>query len=254
MSDEESDDNIPISVLIANKKKSSDSKISSKFDSSATKTSTSDSEDDIPIFELIKKRERESNSIKVTNLSKKIKTEKSVVKAEHVLRAIKNDDKNDFELSKNSKVVKVQSKVRSWSEFYLNTSKGHLVQSLLVRWWYAYDWPLPEEIGLPPKGFEPLDGFPGVFVSTRTDSLGKILDLRDKTNCPCLANFEKKSSAELKELCIKAYENQMSELIEVAGKEDNLLFVLKNELREIKHIDPKAADKEVKKIEYKFGK
>jgi hypothetical protein len=42
---------------------------------------------------------------------------------------------------------------------------------LLCRWWYAIDWPKIEEIGVPPPGYESLDGFVGVFVSTRVSYL-----------------------------------------------------------------------------------
>jgi hypothetical protein len=51
-------------------------------------------------------------------------------------------------------------------DFY-DTNKGFLAQKLLCRWWYAIEWPKKDQIGTPPPGFEPLDGFPGVFVSTR---------------------------------------------------------------------------------------
>ena len=46
-------------------------------------------------------------------------------------------------------------------------SKGMIAQRLLCRWWYAIDWPILAEIGNPPAGYEPLEGFLGVFVSTR---------------------------------------------------------------------------------------
>jgi len=130
------------------------------------------------------------------------------------------------------------------AEFYESTLKGALVQKLLVRWWYAWSWPLPEEIGKPPQGYEKLDGFPGVFVSTRTDSLGTILDLRDKTNCPSLKNMITKPSSELKELCRKAYENQIQQLIEAEGEDVKLVRVLKRELKELMNIDAKKADAE----------
>ena len=36
--------------------------------------------------------------------------------------------------------------------------------------------------------------------------MGHILDLRNKSTCPCFSNFIKKSSAELKSLCIQVSE------------------------------------------------
>ncbi len=73
------------------------------------------------------------------------------------------------------------------------------------------------EIGSPPTGFEQLDGFPGVFVSTTPGSLGKILDKRDMSKAPSLSNYAKKSCAELKDLCITAYERQIEQLINAEG-------------------------------------
>ena len=51
-------------------------------------------------------------------------------------------------------------------DFY-ETNKGFLAQKLLRRWWYSIEWPKQDELGAPPPGYEHLDGFRGVFVSTR---------------------------------------------------------------------------------------
>lgn len=44
------------------------------------------------------------------------------------------------------------------------------------------------------------------------DNLGHILDTRDKTNCPCFSVYVRKSSDELQRLCVKAFEEQISQL------------------------------------------
>jgi hypothetical protein len=53
-----------------------------------------------------------------------------------------------------------------------------------------------------------------------------------------------KPSSELKELCIKAYENQIQQLIEAEGEDVKLVRVLKRELKELMNIDAKKADAE----------
>ncbi|KAJ1386344.1 hypothetical protein B484DRAFT_410248 [Ochromonadaceae sp. CCMP2298] len=92
-----------------------------------------------------------------------------------------------------------------------------------------------EEIGEPPAGYESLDGFPGVFISTRIDSLGHIIDLRDQSKCPCLRNLSQWSSAEIQSTCIAAYEAQMVALEEAGGggEVQKLQRALKAELREV---------------------
>ena len=45
-----------------------------------------------------------------------------------------------------------------------------VVQRLLCRWWYAIEWPKLDEIGIPPPGYEALEGYVGVFVSTRVSA------------------------------------------------------------------------------------
>ena len=129
--------------------------------------------------------------------------------------------------------------------------KGRLVQKLLVRWWYAIEWPKENELRPPQRGFEPLEGFKGVDVSTRQDTLGAIDDRRDRDTCPNLTNLRKKSSEELKELCEKAYNEQLRQLVEAEGSGTKLELLLRNELREISRTDCRAADIEAAKIRSK---
>jgi len=101
---------------------------------------------------------------------------------------------------------------------YPQCDKGRLIQSLLARWWYAYEWPDPK--ALPestPKGYDALDGFPGVFICTQGSDVGKFLDKRDHTKSPSFKNFSKKNSAELKEMLLSAIEKQMKVLLEHEG-------------------------------------
>lgn len=78
-----------------------------------------------------------------------------------------------------------------------------------------------------------------ILISARlrqVDSLGEILDLRNKETCPSLKNVSKWSSAKIKEHCVKAFEAQMKELEEVEGPEVKLMRTLKAEFRVVRCI------------------
>jgi hypothetical protein len=117
----------------------------------------SDSDDDLPIAELIKKRKIQAalNSVEEKNIVIAIKKEKQETAARKETR----------KEEKGGKVSRSTSTLSS--EFYNDTSKGYLVQTLLQRWWYAIEWPTEDDIGTPPAGYESLDGFKGVFISTK---------------------------------------------------------------------------------------
>lgn len=230
---DDDDDDVPISSRIKQKIQEKDN----------------DSDDDMPIAELIKKR-----GVKAKEVVKKsrVQSDKSVKKPEKSEK--KSSEKSSSRSEEPPKKAKdAQFRVStSDSDVFYDTLKGKLVQQLLCRWWYAYEWPRPEDIGQPPPGYEQLDGFLGVFVSTQADTLGKILDLRDKAECPCLVNFVKKPSAELKERCITAIENQIKSLEDLEGEDS--VKELKTQLREVKRVDVGKADREGRKYENSFGK
>lgn len=192
-----------------------------------------DSDDDKPIMDLIRKRQNATKS------NQPNKSKGKVIKSE-------NNKASNGASAQPSRATGVNIA----SDFYETTKKGMLVQSILVRWWYAFDWPRLEEIADPPPGYELLDGFPGVFISTRVDSLGKILDLRNMDTCPNLRNLSRKHSKELKDLCITAYTNQMKQLAVYEGEDVKIYRTLRSELNKVKSIDVEAAEREAKK--YKF--
>jgi hypothetical protein len=120
----------------------------------------SDSDDDLPISELIKKRKRlEEAKLATLAAAKKATAEK------------KSGDKPERAAAPRNSSSSSSSGNKA-ADFYTDTLKGQLVQNFLVRWWYAMDWPKPEDIGEAPSGYETLDGFPGVFISTR---VGRIV-------------------------------------------------------------------------------
>ena len=110
-----------------------------------------------------------------------------------------------------------------------------LVAKFMVRWWYAMQWP-EVDVRNVPIGYEPMDGFQGVFLCTGDPrKLGDILDLRfsiyyvsivnllyihincthvsilfrDHSTSPSFQNLVRKSSQELKELLVTACNNQV---------------------------------------------
>jgi hypothetical protein len=116
----------------------------------------SDSDDDLPILDLIKKRKAKEALQNASSSSKeKSKTSESIKK---VRTAVETKSSQAVSRSTNNNTVSGQ--------FY-ETQKGFLAQKFLVRWWYAVEWPKADEIGEPPIGYETLDGFSGVFISTR---------------------------------------------------------------------------------------
>ena len=92
-----------------------------------------------------------------------------------------------------------------------------------------------------------MKAFPGVFICVGGDEVGKILDKRDKSTCPNFTNMCKKSAKELKELAVKAIENQKIALEEAGEKgcpdDENLDDVLKW----VKGLQEGALDREATK-------
>lgn len=141
--------------------------------------SVSDSDDDKPLMELIKKRKAQVSAEAIANgqikkekdenpVLKKVKIEpssasskKPVVKEEKVSSSSKSTTSSKPASSRSS-----SSNSGQYSADFYDTDKGMMAQRLLCRWWYAITWPLPEDIRTPPTGFESLDGFPGVFICT----------------------------------------------------------------------------------------
>lgn len=228
-----------------------------------------DDEDDMPIAELMRRR---AEAMAKTEPAKKpaisVKKEKaspsksSTTSAAKVPKPVKKGSGNGDakkEKSSSSPSSKPRAPTSSTSAnstanakikaFYDETAKGKLIQNILIRWWYGIEWPKVADIPAPPPGFETLDGFPGVFVGTRTDNLGSILDKRNGKTCPNFKNLNKKTSADLKELCIKCVEGQIGALVEAEGSGTKLEVELKKLLTEVKGVDTDKADRKAAKFE-----
>ena len=130
---------------------------------------------------------------------------------------------------------------------FYGTLRGKLLQEFLRRWWYAYDWPSPQAIEKEPEaGFESLVAFPGVHICTLEgdERFGKVQDHRDHASSPCFLNFYKRPSAELKALCLKAFEVQMAQLLKAEPDNERYINKLKREQRDIERVDADKADRE----------
>ena len=130
---------------------------------------------------------------------------------------------------------------------FYGTLRGKLLQEFLRRWWYAYDWPSQAAIDKEPEaGFESLVAFPGVHICTLEgdERFGKVQDHRDHAQSPCFLNFYKRPSAELKTLCLKAFEVQMAQLLKAEPDNERYINKLKREQRDIERVDADKADRE----------
>jgi len=197
----------------------------------------SDSDDDLPISDLIKKRKAKQQSESNATIKPPLKKPATT----------STKKESSFRTSSSSSIS-------TTTAYYEETDKGLLVQRLLQRWWYAHEWPAEGDIAIPPTGYEALDGFKGVFISTRNDSLGSIVDLRNKATCPSFRNFNEFHCKKLQEMCIEAYKKQMEVLEEAEGAGTKLMRLLKSELREVKNINPDGAEKDSAKYKRKLGK
>mmetsp|Transcript_9940 Transcript_9940/g.16650 ORF Transcript_9940/g.16650 Transcript_9940/m.16650 type:complete len:213 (+) Transcript_9940:58-696(+) len=211
----------------------------------------SDSDDDLPISELIKKRKRmEAAKLAAAKKPVTVKKEKDSSAGASRNNAVSSRVSQSGRTHSSASSSSSSSGGNKSADFYLDSHKGLLVQRFLCRWWYAMKWPDMDSIGAPPAGYESLEGFPGVFISTKVDSLGHILDLRDKETCPCLSNVCKWPSEQIKAMCIKAYDEQMKQLQAAEGDECKLMRELKKELQEIRAVDPSSADRKASRYSF----
>jgi hypothetical protein len=174
------------------------------------------------------------------------------------------------------------SKNYEWASAALygtNCDKGLLVQRLLCRWWYAYDWPattgtaaqvassstMPETVSSssrtngPPaptipadvdlNHYDTLDGFPGVYICTAPEGhVGHLLDTRDASTAPTFGNLAKKSAQELQQLLILAIEAQKTALVAAEGSGTVTESELDDLLKWARKVNVTKADKEAATI------
>lgn len=206
----------------------------------------SDDSDDEPLSTL------RSPTKKVTPAKKTKPPTKSKRSAEKKKAAAKK--KNSTKKKKKSEPAKKSGGngsaiLLASTELYAKCEKGKLIQSLLCRWWYAITWPDMTTIpSSPPENYDALDGFPGVFVCTQGDDVGKIMDFRDKETCPNFVNYAKKSSEELRDLLEVAIERQKEVLIEAEGQGTQTEKELIALAKWAKKLNTSKADREATKV------
>ena len=258
--EEEDSDDEPLSKLKANGKKSNQSDSeegeepdddddeddawedegtgSSKKRKPAEETDDSD-DDDIPLSALASNKKPKNGTKKVATPSKAKKVTKKASKTKTKTKAKTPTKKESNDSYQSASAALYGSECK----------KGLLIQRLLCRWWFGIAWPdpatLPDE---PPLNYDALDGFPGVYVCTQGDEVGKIRDMRDMEECPNFKNFSKKTSAELQTLLINAIEKQKEELIKVDGKGSPTEDELNTMLKWANKVNPSQADKEAAKV------
>jgi len=198
----------------------------------------SDSDDDIPLSELAVKAKKKTPPKASNGKTAKSPTKKVTPK------------KPPPPVKKTSSVSSDKTYEFASAALYQSESlKGMLIQRLLCRWWYAYEWPDPTSLPpKPPKHYDALDGFPGVYVCTEGGNVGKLMDLRDKEKCPSFRNFANKSSSELKDLLLQALEKQKAKLVEREGEGTSLEKELQGLIKWTIKLDPNKADKEALKV------
>lgn len=74
------------------------------------------------------------------------------------------------------------------------------------------------------------------------------MDNRDPSTCPCFSNMVKKSSEELKELLLKAIEEQTKILIQHEGPGTRIEKDLMALKKWATKVNPKSAEKEAEKV------
>lgn len=244
--EDDDEDDIPLFDLKTDRKRAASSTTPSYVDDD---DESDDDDDDIPLASLMKPK---------ATVAKAKNNGKSAVKAVPKKKAKKAKEaaKPALKITKQSSTVSAKSsngdKTYEWASFALygtECDKGLLIQRLLCRWWYAITWPdsakIPEK---PPKKYDSLEGFTGVYVCTSGDNVGDIMDLRGKEDRPSFANFARKSSQELRDLLLKALEEQKKQLIAAEGTGTSTEKELNTLIKWATKVKVDKADKDAVKV------
>jgi len=193
--------------------------------------SSDSSDDDVPLSKLKspkkkkpaaagkKKAAAKSPAKKATKAKAKTDTKTKKAAAKKKKKASSSGKKSPVPSGKSSSASSSsRPNLPSFALYDNDLGKGLLIQRFLCRWWYAVEWPDPSTLpDAPPKGYDALNGFPGVYICSRGSSIGKIVDKRDRSTAPSFANYARKSSEELQGLLLKALAKQKGQLVEAEG-------------------------------------
>ena len=204
--------------------------------------------DDVPLAHLVSAKKKAK-----TAETKKKADAKKAVSSKHQKSAPAASKKVSTKPSEPvKKTTNEDYRTLSAALFSSECIKGQLIQKLLCRWWYAFQWPtnLPDK---PPRGYDLMDGMPGVYVCVEGNDVGKIKDLRDMKSKPSFSNFLSKDSQELKELLIRAVQGQMIALVDAEGEGTPTEKELKDMLKWVNKVNVDKADKEAARVLKKVG-
>jgi hypothetical protein len=204
-----------------------------------------DDDDDVPLASLKSPSPKKKNTKAKASATKK--ASKSSKDKELTAPAAKKKKSAPASSSKSSGSSDYASP--SFALYGSGSKKGELIQQLLCRWWYAVTWPDPSALpSKPPQNYDTMDGFPGVYICTQGEEVGTIKDLRDKSKAPNFNNFAKMTSEELRDLLVKAIEEQKRQLILAEGKGTSTEKDLDELLKSVLKINPAKADREAQTV------
>ena len=206
-------------------------------------------DDDIPLAALKSQSPAKKKKAAAKKPTKKAKAKTTPAKKKKATKKAKAAKNNSTSSSNNNTANNADYSSPSFALYGTESIKGKLIQNLLCRWWYAITWPDPSAVPkVPPKNYDAMDGFPGVYICTQGEEVGTIKSFRDKENTPCFNNFCKKSSEELKGLLVKAINEQKRQLTESEGGGTTTEKNLNTMLKWATKINAKKADTEAAKV------
>lgn len=241
-SDEDDSKGEPLVALKNNSARKRSSSAPSYVEDDDESEESSSSDDDVPLSSLAAPKKKSAVKKPAANGKKKKAT--SPKKKKKMTSTSKKETAPIVTSSSGS------SKNFEWASAALygtSCDKGMLIQRLLCRWWYAYDWPqnIPNK---PPTNYDALDGFPGVYICTAADAVGQIRDTRDAASAPTFQNFAKKSADELRDMLVTALNEQKKQLVEAEGSGAVAVKELDELLKWARKINTSKADKEAATI------
>lgn len=285
MSDSSSDDDVPLSALGGKGKKEESSDEEAEFfgdglvdsdedagddeqldsddfvveeddddDEDGEYGSDSDDDDDVPLSAMKSKKEKAPPKKKPKKESKSKakpakKAKSSAKKEAPKKKASAKKKKSTNTTTKKSSTIGGGNWLCASGELYSQCDKGKLIQEVLKRWWHAYEWPDPKDLpATTPKGYDALDGFPGMYICSEGLDVGNFLDKRNHAKSPSFNNMAKKSAEELRGMLLNAITNQTKDLQKEEGGGTETEKNLKGLEKWATKLNCTKADKEAEKV------
>ena len=216
--------------------------------------SDSDDDDDVPLSAMKSKKEKAPPKKKPKKESKSKakpakKAKSSAKKEAPKKKASAKKKKSTNTTTKKSSTIGGGNWLCASGELYSQCDKGKLIQEVLKRWWHAYEWPDPKDLpATTPKGYDALDGFPGMYICSEGLDVGNFLDKRNHAKSPSFNNMAKKSAEELRGMLLNAITNQTKDLQKEEGGGTETEKNLKGLEKWATKLNCTKADKEAEKV------